>query len=223
MKTIISPIGVDLGAKNTGVYSSSYLINESWEDANHYGYVIIDSGKKKWSQSERTANRHVRRSIQRRKLAKRLFKVLLPIVDSSLQADKVLLEFLVGLLNRRGYTYASAKPETFYDDLLEKYREELEWFFDENFSTGHEVEERIFSLWQNKIPLKEVEENDENKIRLKLKKEIESIFSDYTKSIDEGHKHRKVYLKNIKSDLEHKSLGHLYHLIGNISNFSCGF
>src|SRR5690606_41587604 len=63
-----------------------------------------------------------------------------------------------------------------------------EWFFDENFSTGHEVEERIFSLWQNKIPLKEVEENDENKIRLKLKKEIESIFSDYTKSIDEGHK-----------------------------------
>ncbi len=104
--TIISPIAIDMGAKNTGVYYAHYNQGETLAEIDKKGEVLVYD-KYTALLKERTANRHVRRGYQRNKLAKRLFTVILRDhfkfdVEKHLQA--------IGFLfNRRGFSYLDKK------------------------------------------------------------------------------------------------------------------
>ncbi len=109
---IISPIAIDMGAKNTGVYLNHF---EQGEDPTTSGNIagktiVIDSSKITWSQAGRTQKRHQVRGNKRRKLAKRLIKVILKS-HYELDIEEKQLEFLMGLLNRRGYNRIELTPE----------------------------------------------------------------------------------------------------------------
>ncbi|WP_424946767.1 hypothetical protein [Candidatus Spongiihabitans sp.] len=71
---IISPIAIDMGAKNTGVYLNHFVQGEDpTTSGNSLGKtIVIDSQKITWSQVGRTQKRHQIRGNKRRKLAKRL-------------------------------------------------------------------------------------------------------------------------------------------------------
>ena len=106
---VISPICIDLGAKNTGLYLSHY--NEGEDPTNDQidkdgKVIVIDGDKITWSQQGRTSKRHQVRGSKRRKLAKRLLQVILKYgysIDCS-ALEKPLYEFIQGLLNNRGFT-----------------------------------------------------------------------------------------------------------------------
>ncbi|KAF3978400.1 MAG: hypothetical protein HFP77_02075, partial [Methylococcales symbiont of Iophon sp. n. MRB-2018] len=103
MNKIISPIAIDMGAKNTGVYLNHF---EQGEDPTTSGNkqgktIVIDSASITWSQADRTGKRHQIRTSKRRKLSKRLLKLILDEYD--IKPNQVQNEYLSGLLNRRGY------------------------------------------------------------------------------------------------------------------------
>jgi len=76
-KKTISPIALDLGAKNTGAYFAHYTENSSLADIEKDGKVYqLDNNSYTYLMQGRTAARHQRRCIKRRKLAKRLFKLI---------------------------------------------------------------------------------------------------------------------------------------------------
>jgi hypothetical protein len=102
---IISPIAIDMGAKNTGVYLNHF---EQGEDPTTSGNrqgktIVIDGASITWSQAGRTQKRHQIRTNKRRKLSKRLLKLVLN--EYGIKPDLKQQEYLNGLLNRRGYTY----------------------------------------------------------------------------------------------------------------------
>jgi hypothetical protein len=105
---IISPIAIDLGTKHNGVFLSHYREGEDPSQNSKVGTTfIVDNSKKTWSQADRTAKRHQRRGFKRRKLVKRLFRIILvelyhydPITQPRVDRD-----FLLGLFNRRGFSY----------------------------------------------------------------------------------------------------------------------
>ncbi len=69
---IISPIAIDMGAKNTGVYLNHFTQGEDPTTSGNIAgkTIVIDSSNITWSQAGRTQNRHQIRSKERRKLAK---------------------------------------------------------------------------------------------------------------------------------------------------------
>ena len=73
---IISPIAIDMGAKNTGVYYAKYELGASFTDIEKQGQVLVYD-KYTALLKDRTANRHTRRGYQRKKLAKRLLVLVL--------------------------------------------------------------------------------------------------------------------------------------------------
>ncbi len=120
---IMMPIAIDLGSKNTGVYTANYpqgthisefkdtskvkkqaLVLEFLAKENK-GYQIL--------QSDRTAVRHTIRNRTRNKLAKRLLKLILKEYYRFPIEDKDHEKALNYLLNRRGYSYV----ESDYCDL----------------------------------------------------------------------------------------------------------
>lgn len=107
MKSIISPLAIDLGAKNTGVVSG-YIDNKG--NPLFHGSVISVDDQISWSMRERNARRHHRRNIKRRKMAKRLLWLLLEkefdIKRENISSDVV--KMINGLINRRGFTFITA-------------------------------------------------------------------------------------------------------------------
>ncbi len=112
MKTItdiISPIAIDLGAKTTGLFTTSYTAGEALDSTQiQFNGKTVEVGKNiTFAQGPRTVKRHQRRGFARRKLAKRLFQV---IMKSDFNIDLLALpkkerEAVFGLFNRRGFTY----------------------------------------------------------------------------------------------------------------------
>ena len=99
---IISPIAIDMGAKNTGVYYAKYERDSSFEEIEKQGQVLVYD-KYTPLLKERTANRHVRRGYQRSKLAKRL---LVLILENYFEFPAKQHTQAIGfLLNRRGFTF----------------------------------------------------------------------------------------------------------------------
>ncbi len=101
---LISPIALDMGASNTGVYYAKYASGASFEKIEKQGEVLVYE-KDKYTPllKERTANRHARRCSQRRKFAKRLVHVILEkYFDFPAKEHSQAISFF---LNRRGFTF----------------------------------------------------------------------------------------------------------------------
>ncbi len=104
-KSIISPISIDLGAKNTGVYFTHYEEGSSIENIEKEGKVyILEKDKYTLLMADRTATRHQRRGYDRRQMVKRLFKLIWE-KHLNLEWDKDVQQTISFLLNRRGFTF----------------------------------------------------------------------------------------------------------------------
>lgn len=137
MQSIIS---LDLGGKNTGFFS--FTSNDVLKiDDFQSGTVVYDESFV-LSQVKRRGKRHGKRNSLRNKLVKRLFLLILQ------KHYKIEIDFLsdeiLGLLNKRGYTYASfeikedEKEQLESDTLKEFLNEKLT---DYNIKTDNEVED----------------------------------------------------------------------------------
>ena len=104
-KKYISPIAIDMGAKNTACYFAHYKKGSSLSEISKKGKVFhLEKDKFTLLMSERTSKRHQRRGFQRRKLAKRLLVLILEqhFGMSLSKKDEQAVGFL---LNRRGFTF----------------------------------------------------------------------------------------------------------------------
>jgi len=121
MKTIYSPIAIDLGAKNNGGRTQIDIIDEYGELLNSsfpQDFCISINDNITFDQKKRRQFRHTRRNIDRRKFAKRiLFEILSSeninlsneIIFEGKTPDKSykisIKEYLSSLMNRRGFTF----------------------------------------------------------------------------------------------------------------------
>lgn len=120
MEKVISPIAIDLGAKNTGVYYAHYKKGAYFKDIKKRGEVLTYGNNYTPLLESRTSNRHVSRGYKRKKLAKRLLKIILKKyfnfpVDDHLQA-------LGFLMNRRGFSFLE---ENYSEEYLNKLPDEV--------------------------------------------------------------------------------------------------
>ncbi|CAC9614518.1 hypothetical protein [uncultured Gammaproteobacteria bacterium] len=240
MSKIISPIAIDMGAKNTGVYLNHF---EQGEDPTTSGNIqgktiVIDSTNITWSQAGRTQKRHQIRTNKRRKMSKRLLKLALNEYDIDFNAKQQ--EYLNGLLNRRGYTYLVEG----LDESLIKQPFVAEYFVKKHnifFKTKNSFYTDFLAISNNIEQARELQKGltlskNEAKTKAEENKQefadaydnIKSVLNTQIKAEDEGHKYRAIYLENIKQDIENSDLlqpllsdlnaEKLANLIGNISN-----
>ena len=247
MNKIISPIAIDLGGKNTGVFYTQYDHGEVPAAEYCKAATIImpeEGGKMTWSQVNRTATRHRLRSNKRAKLAKRLLRIVLES-GYHIKLSPNLWDALCGLLNRRGYNRIEVELDMTLLSETEPY------WFSEMFPCFNAIEplsEQWDQLSQDLQRLREFESHDKfslniNDVKKMLgnyekseKDEIVAAFQllrkgteDILSQKDYGHKHRADYLKTIDAEIKSDSRfqilfekiaqSELHRLIGNISNF----
>ena len=113
--SITSPIAIDLGAKNTGVFFAHYqtgsTLSKVGQSTSGKVYCLPNDGKFTYLMKNRTASRHQKRSLDRRQMAKRLFKLIWESLDLPWDDDVDVQKTLSFLLNRRGFT----RPDEAYD------------------------------------------------------------------------------------------------------------
>ena len=115
---LISPIAIDLGAKNTGVYFAHYPAGSSLDEIEKDGKVYqLEKDSYTLLMANRTAARHQRRGYDRRQMAKRLFK-LVWCEHFGLKWDKDVQQAVSFLLNRRGFSFLT---EEYDADMLRKF------------------------------------------------------------------------------------------------------
>ena len=118
---IISPISIDLGAKNTGVYFAHYSAGSSLEDIEKEGKVYqLEKDKYTLMMVRRTALRHQRRGYKRRQMVKRLFR-LIWCEEFGLEWNDDIQQTVSFLLNRRGFSYLTNE---FDAEILEQFPEQ---------------------------------------------------------------------------------------------------
>ena len=231
---IISPIAIDMGAKNTGVYLNHF---EQGEDPTSSGNtqgktIVIDSTNITWSQADRTGKRHQIRTNKRRKLSKRLLKLVLN--KYNIKANQAQSEYINGLLNNRGYNRIEITEEQaeilqdkivndFFspvifnnssdDNFLEKLSNEVIIKDDDSETYWKEIlKNNIFSLsGNNNTEFKEYLQNknhnsDDIKVLSKAFTAIKSIILKQIDNYKTGHLHRRDYLDNIKKDINNSEL-----------------
>ena len=136
-KEFVSPIAIDLGAKNTGVYFAHYPKGISSLDDENFkksGKVYrLEKDSYSLLMANRTAKRHQKRGYDRRQMAKRLLKLIWE-KHFGLTWDKDVQQSLSFLLNRRGFTFLtedydserlSQFPKPAYELLPEELKEEF--------------------------------------------------------------------------------------------------
>ena len=138
-KYLISPIAIDLGAKNTGVYFAHYKAGSSLLDIKREGKVYqLDQNSYTLLMADRTAKRHQRRGIDRRQKVKRLFKLVWE-QQFGLEWDKNVQQTISFLLNRRGFSFIT---EDYDADILRQFpREVIELMpnkLKDEFTNNHE-------------------------------------------------------------------------------------
>ncbi|MBC6415658.1 MAG: type II-B CRISPR-associated RNA-guided endonuclease Cas9/Csx12 [Bdellovibrionales bacterium] len=118
----ISPIAVDLGAKNTGVYFTHYKVGSSLDEIqkNKKG-IVYKLDNYTLLMQERTIHRHQKRGLDRRQMLKRLFK-LIWIKHFKLEWNHQIQQALSFLLNRRGFTFLT---EEYDPEVLEEFPLEI--------------------------------------------------------------------------------------------------
>ena len=134
-KEIISPVAIDLGANNTGVYSAHYKSGSSLDEIDKEGRVYhLERDSYTLLMAKRTASRHQRRGYDRRRMAKRLFKLIWE-KHFGLSWNKEVQQTISFLLNRRGFSFLteehdaevlSSFPQEVYDELPQELRKDVE-------------------------------------------------------------------------------------------------
>ena len=132
---IISPVSIDLGAKNTGVYSAHYKAKSSLEEIDKEGKVYqLEKDSYTLLMAKRTAARHQRRCYDRRRMVKRLFKLIWE-KHFGLSWDKDVQQTISFLLNRRGFSFLTEEydaevlrnfPSEAYSKLPQELRKDVE-------------------------------------------------------------------------------------------------
>lgn len=243
-KTVYSNIAIDLGGKYTGCVSYTSSIQPLADDINAFIIEMPDEGSSiKYTVKDRTQKRHMVRSLDRFKKARKLiYLIVASIVRRELTSDEK--EAISSLMKRRGYTRLEAEIELDIlkecpVDLFTLYLNDL---FDENQSLYDQFNQKCCDLDTAKA-MKKALASEELSIALKSsdlgkteKTLYKSAFNTMVEAADNiintcefGNKHRKQYLSDIKFDLNKDSrlndivkvLGDsekLYRCIGNISN-----
>ncbi|MDD9806897.1 MAG: type II-B CRISPR-associated RNA-guided endonuclease Cas9/Csx12 [Gammaproteobacteria bacterium] len=167
-KSIISPIAIDLGAKNTGVYFAHYPAGSSLDEIEKDGKVYqLEKDSYTLLMANRTAARHQRRGYDRRQMAKRLFK-LVWCEHFGLKWDEDVQQTVSFLLNRRGFSFLAEEydadvlgqfPQESFDELPDNLKIRQNDSGDYDFAGaltewGNEGEAKVKSLYEslNKEP-----------------------------------------------------------------------
>ncbi|MBE7410992.1 MAG: type II-B CRISPR-associated RNA-guided endonuclease Cas9/Csx12 [Leptospiraceae bacterium] len=227
MKNYISPISLDLGALNTGAVFTHFIEGEEPDSHNGVTFVLAPNDFQV-SQSNRLVNRHRMRGEQRRKLAKRLFFLILEEEYGLTQKENKLWEFIRGLLNRRGFTYIQEEGENDTVETIEIPIEFAKFIFPEQFKKiksnqndtivqyihdkANGEEKDAISFWKTlrdekvESRLKEFQEDfSESYTTNECKKflsRIREISDRLIKEFELGNKHRKKYFEEIYLDLK---------------------
>ena len=133
-KKVISPIAIDLGAKNTGVYFAHYSEGDNIQSIKKEGRIYqLEQGKYTLLMANRTAKRHQRRGYDRKQMVKRLFQLIWEKYFQLEWNDSV--QQTIGfLMNRRGFTFLTEEydlerlrqfPKEVYDELPEELKSNL--------------------------------------------------------------------------------------------------
>ncbi len=121
-KSIVSPISIDLGAKNTGAYFAHYKADSLIENIEREGKVYqLEKNNYTLLMANRTAARHQRRGYDRRQMVKRLFKLIWE-KHFELEWNKDIQQTTSFLLNRRGFTFVT---EEYNEEILRRFPEEV--------------------------------------------------------------------------------------------------
>ena len=122
MKKIL-PIAIDLGAKNTGVFSAYYDKDTKLENLKHKQGNVYDLSKDAYTllMTSRTTKRHQRRGLDRKQLVKRLFKLIWE-QHFNLSWDDDIQQTTSFLLNRRGFSFLGEKHDV---DILARVPKEV--------------------------------------------------------------------------------------------------
>ena len=122
MKTYISPIAIDLGAKHTGVYRAFYQAGCKPNEIDRSGVVYnLERDKYTILMKDRTQKRHQRRGFDRRQMAKRLFRLIWE-KELKLEWNDNVSKVIGFLFNRRGFSYLT---EEYDSELLSQFPTEL--------------------------------------------------------------------------------------------------
>ncbi len=140
---IISPIAIDLGAKNTGVYFAHYAAGSSPEQIGKEGKVYqLEKDKYTLLMADRTAKRHQRRGYDRRQMAKRLFKLIWE-KHFKLTWDKDVQQTISFLLNRRGFSFLT---EEYDAKILSQFPQEAYELLPKELTGGVEKNEEGYDF-----------------------------------------------------------------------------
>ena len=175
--SIISPISIDLGAKNTGVYFAHYSAGSSLEDIEKEGKVYqLDKDKYTLMMVNRTVTRHRRRGYKRRQMVKRLFRLIWR-EEFGLEWNDDIQQTVSFLLNRRGFSFLTEEynaedlkqfPKEAFDSLPLRIRDEI----GSTNGESYDLNEKIFQ-WKEYEPTKFLElfesiDQEAKKIKHKL-------------------------------------------------------
>lgn len=228
-KTICLPVGIDLGARNTGVFIAPFVACESPAfDLDHCvaaTIVMPPDDKMTYSQTNRTAVRHRLRGNRRFDLARRLLELVTreQLRKRSIEASELemkrLREATGGLLRRRGYSrlesetdlsvLVDADPSLFAEnETLGKYFQssarplDLQW----EDLTEDLLRVKAFRDESDSRTFKSdltAEKRDKDAIKTALAA-LKALKEDADSLLSQelmGHKHRSEYLKAIREDI----------------------
>lgn len=223
----ISPLIIDLGANNTGILMPHFDAGNGLDSAILEGLVIhIPDDKIKFAQVARRAKRHQRRGALRRKMAKRLFRLIMAHdfgFDVNQQLRKV-QEALHHAFNNRGFTFLD---EGLDGEAVDKAAADGEgfhtkWFPDIFTDSGVPLSEQLMQMSADIDTVKKLMASEpfswnkdeekrniadlvtgkpQQKIILSGFRALKNFVVEVHNSGVNGHKPRHEYLKNIATDL----------------------
>ncbi len=233
-----SVISLDLGGKNTGFFS--FTSNDVSKIDNFQSGTIIYDESFGLSQVGRRGKRHTKRNNLRNKLVKRLFLLILQ-EHYGLKID-FLPDEILGLFNKRGYTYASFELNDEKKEKLES--DELREILEEQFGiiVQDSIERFLTDVASNENEFKKFLVNfkifKELKSKEKLSnilksglKTVEEILNDHDKQQNQGNLPRAKYFDELNKEIiqnskiqefleSHKlEILDTQNLIGNLSNY----
>ena len=210
----ISPIAIDLGAKNTGVYFAHYPKNSTLDQIEKKGKVYkLDDQSYTFLMEDRTAKRHQRRGLDRRQMVKRLFK-LIWCEDLKLEWNDETQQAVSFLFNRRGFSFLTEEydPEILkefprealtYPEIPKELREKLIDGFSSG-DTAYNFSNKLNDLSKDEESFKEIFKIvDEKNKTIKNKLDVINRIKKLKKYCEQKQKNQSISenKKNVKEKL----------------------
>lgn len=214
----IFPVGIDMGAKYTGVFMLSHLDGVLPTAADATAMTIVNSDKIHYSMKHRTAVRHRVRSKKRFVLARRLLNL---IVDHQLmkagfvlsaQEKSQLTEALSGYLKRRGYSRIETEIDLDSLNDVDPLVFAMCPGFEDFFSSDIELLTQWNSLTADLSEVNKINSNKKIPDARTFKKYVKDNFPDYSskESLERYLEARKTIIEAARQISELTSLGHLH-------------